>query len=220
MAYEGTPALSVPGPEGTLDVLYTKPANPRAPVVLALPPDPHEVGTMTNRVLAAMHRAFQTCGFAVLRINYRNAERSPMPPPEENATEVADAAAALDYLQSTHPDTTDYWMAGYSLGAWVALQMLMRRPEVNGFVAVSPRVDFCDFSFLNPCPSPGLVVTGTIDKKVSKKQTDQFVNQLKTPGGKEIVYKRVPKADHQYAAGTDDLEKTIVNYLKNARRGR
>ena len=58
------------------------------------------------------------------------------------------------------------WIAGFSFGAWIGMQLLMRRPEITGFISVAPPANLYDFSFLAPCPSSGLVITGDQDEIV------------------------------------------------------
>ena len=41
------------------------------------------------------------------------------------------------------------------------MQLLMRRPEIEGFVAVSPPANLYDFSFLSPCPAAGFITKAT-----------------------------------------------------------
>ena len=76
--------------------------------------------------------------------------------------ELADAASALDWLQIVKPDAKTCWIAGVSFGTWIAMQLLMRRPEVDGFVCVAPLSNLYDFNFLAPCPSSGLMINGDI----------------------------------------------------------
>ena len=42
------------------------------------------------------------------------------------------------------------------LRAYIGMQLLMRRPETDGFISVSPPTNMYDFSFLAPCPASGL----------------------------------------------------------------
>jgi alpha/beta superfamily hydrolase len=41
------------------------------------------------------------------------------------------------------------------------MQLLMRRPEIEGFISIAPMANRYDFSFLAPCPSSGLIVHGS-----------------------------------------------------------
>jgi hypothetical protein len=40
------------------------------------------------------------------------------------------------------------------------MQLLMRRPEIEGFVAIAAPANRFDFSFLAPCPRSGLFIQG------------------------------------------------------------
>ena len=66
--------------------------------------------------------------------------------------ELSDAAAALDWLQGMNADAKSCWIAGYSFGAWIGMQLLMRRPEIDCFISVSPPANSYDFAFLAPAP--------------------------------------------------------------------
>jgi len=37
--------------------------------------------------------------------------------------ELSDAAAALDWLQTMNADAKSCWIAGYSFGAWIGMQL-------------------------------------------------------------------------------------------------
>src|SRR5690606_40530632 len=90
-----------------------------------------------------------------------------------------DAAAALDYLQALNPAAKVCWVAGFSFGAWIAMQLLMRRPEIQGFVAVAPPANQYDFSFLAPCPSSGLIISGEADRVVPPAEVTGLADKLK-----------------------------------------
>src|SRR5277367_5243733 len=80
--------------------------------------------------------------------------------------ELSDAASALDWAQTINPEARACWVAGFSFGAWIGMQLLMRRPEVEGFISIAPPANLYDFSFLAPCPSSGLIVHGDKDAVV------------------------------------------------------
>ena len=71
------------------------------------------------------------------------------------AGELSDDASALDWMQTVNPNASGCWIGGYSFGAWIGMQLLMRRPEIDGFIAVSPPAGSLDFSFLGPMPGLG-----------------------------------------------------------------
>ena len=57
-------------------------------------------------------------------------------------------------------------VVGFSFGALIRMQFIMRRPEVNNFIAISPQPNVYDFSFA-PCPTSGQVVYSDNDELVA-----------------------------------------------------
>ncbi|WP_204267853.1 alpha/beta hydrolase, partial [Enterobacter hormaechei] len=81
------------------------------------------------------------------------------------------------------PEARTCWIAGVSFGAWIGMQLLMRRPEVEGFLSVAPPANLYDFSFLAPCPSSGLIVHGDKDAVAPLTSVQGLVEKLKTQKG-------------------------------------
>ncbi len=211
--------VSIPGPDGRrVEGRYTSVDDPEAPIALIFAPDPGFGGTMNNRVVLGLHRAFQNAGFAALRINYRCIGKSKGTRSEDGSGEIGDATIATAFLQAARPRARGCWVAGYSFGAWVALQLIMRRPELSGFVAVSPPVNLYDFTFLSPCPASGLIVTARADKTVPKAETQELVNRLKEQEHTRILHSLVPRANHFYDEGLERLVSMVTRYLKRTLR--
>ena len=72
----------------------------------------------------------------------------------------------LDWIEKNNEDYSQCWVSGFSFGSLICMQLIMRRPEVNKFIIISPQPNIYDFSFLAPCPSSGLVVYGKNDELV------------------------------------------------------
>jgi hypothetical protein len=146
-------------------------------------------------------------GFSTLRINFRGVGRS-QGSFDRGEGELADAAAALDWLQTYNPNAGSCWVAGYSFGAWIGMQLLMRRPEIEAFIAVAPPASQYDFTFLAPCPSSGLVIQGDQDSLVPIESVQKLVHKLAHQRDIKIDFKKVAGADHFFA---DQLEQ-VGNY--------
>merc|ERR1712094_147752 len=101
-------------------------------------------------------------GFSTLRFNFRGVGRS-QGAFDDGPGELSDAASALDWAQTYNPNAQTCWIAGFSFGAWVAMQLMMRRPEITGFISIAPPADSQDFSFLAPCPASGMILHGDND---------------------------------------------------------
>ena len=76
------------------------------------------------------------------------------------------------------------------------MQLIMRRPEVNNFVAISPQPNVYDFSFLAPCPTSGQVVYGNNDELVTKDSIDELDNRIKSQKGVEVLFSKIKDANH------------------------
>ena len=148
------PEVIFNGPAGRLEGRYQPAKNRFAPIAIILHPHPQFGGTMNNQIVYRLYYMFQERGFTVVRFNFRGVGRS-QGTFDHGPGELSDSAGALDWIQTMFPDSRGCWIAGFSFGAWIGMQLLMRRPEIGGFVSVSPPANMYDFSFLAPCPSSG-----------------------------------------------------------------
>jgi alpha/beta superfamily hydrolase len=148
----------------------------------------------------------------VLRFNFRGVGRSEGLF-DNGPGELADAATALDWMQAYNADAGSCWIAGVSFGAWIAMQLLMRRPEIEGFISVAPPANLYDFTFLAPCPSSGLMVNGAKDRVVPTESVRGLVERLKTQKGIVIDHATVPDANHFFEGRMDGLMEVVDAYL-------
>ena len=118
------------GPEGRLEGRYQHAKKNDAPVALILHPHPQYGGTMNNKVVYSLYHNFAKRGFSTLRFNFRGVGRS-QGEFDNGQGELSDAAAALDWMQTQNANAKGCWIAGFSFGAWIAMQLMMRRPEIN-----------------------------------------------------------------------------------------
>jgi alpha/beta superfamily hydrolase len=109
-------------------------------------------------------------------------------------------------------------MAGYQFGAWVGMQLLMRRPETDGFISVSPPTNVYDFSFLAPCPASGLFLHGTQDTVATPPEVERVVAKLRTQKGITIDYELVEGANHYWSHHLPDVERHVGAYLDKRMR--
>lgn len=167
---------------------------------------------MNNKVVYTLYQVFQKQGFSVLRFNFRGVGRS-VGRFDRGEGELADAAAALDWLQAQHPNASTCWIAGFSFGAWIAMQLLMRRPEIASFIAVSPPANVYDFTFLAPCPAPGLVIQGEADQVVTPESVQKLVQRLNNQRGVKIAHKTLPKASHFFTDHLKELSKLAEDFI-------
>ncbi|MBR1904068.1 MAG: alpha/beta hydrolase [Alphaproteobacteria bacterium] len=207
------------GHAGRIEGRYHKSERPNAPVALILHPDPLFGGTMNNKVVYSLFSCFKDLGFSVLRFNFRGVGRS-QGQFNEGIGELSDATIALDWLQNMNPDAKLCLIAGYSLGAWIGFQLLMRRPDINNFIAVTPPANEKDFTFLAPCPTSGLIVQGGRDEIVNPQEVERMARRLNQQRHVEIDFAMIEDGDHMYNDHLKDLYKVTGQYVISAIRRR
>jgi len=206
------PEVIFPGPEGRLQGRFSPPPRPRAPVALILHPHPTSGGTMNNRIVQSLYQTFVRRGFATLRFNFRGVGRS-QGTFDNGIGELSDAASALDWVQQIHPESETTWVAGYSFGAWIGMQLLMRRPEIKGFISISPPANLYDFTFLAPCPSSGIIIQGRADDVVTPAGVQKLVDKLKTQRHITIDHVEIDGANHFFENEQDQMMGAVDAYL-------
>jgi len=206
------PEIIFNGPAGRLEGHYQPGTTETSPVALILHPHPQYGGTMDNKVTYYLYHAFAMRGFATLRINFRGVGRS-QGEFDSGIGELSDAASALDWLQSMNPNSTGSWVAGFSFGAWIGMQLLMRRPEIKGFISVAPPANLYDFSFLAPCPSSGLIVQANNDDLVTPIAVQKLVEKLKTQKAITIHHDVIKGANHFFETEMAAMMASVNGYL-------
>ncbi len=206
------PEVIINGPEGRIEGRYQHSREPNAPIALLLHPHPQHGGTMNNKIVYALFRAFTKRGFSTLRFNFRGVGRS-QGTFSRGEGELSDAASALDWLQTYNQNAAGCWIGGFSFGAWIGMQLLMRRPEIDSFISVAPPASMYDFSFLAPCPSSGLIVHGNQDEIVSVESVQKLVNKLSHQRDIKIDYHILNGANHFFNEHMAELEQAISDYL-------
>ena len=206
------PEVIFAGPDGRLEGRYHPQKDRDAPIAIVLHPHPAYGGTMNNKVVYNLHYAFYNLGFTVLRFNFRGVGRS-QGEYDQGIGELSDAASALDYLQAMNQNSKQCWVAGFSFGAWIGMQLLMRRPEITGFVSVAPPANLYDFSFLAPCPASGIIVQGAADTVATPGATQKLVDKLRTQKHITIHHDEIPRANHFFEHEMDDMMLSVDKYL-------
>jgi alpha/beta superfamily hydrolase len=95
------------------------------------------------------------------------------------------------------------------------MQLLMRRPEVRGFISVAPPANMYDFSFLAPCPSSGLIINGTADRVAPPADTAALVAKLQEQKGITVTHTELEGAGHFFEGPhMDEMIGEVTGYVK------
>lgn len=130
----------IDGPAGALEVLFTVPegAPPRA-LALICHPHPQFGGTMDNKVVQTLAKAFAELGCATMRFNFRGVNNS-AGVFDDGMGETEDAAAALEWAKAQLQPSTPLIAAGFSFGCFVQT-LLLPRSQPQQLVLIGPAVN-------------------------------------------------------------------------------
>ena len=168
---------------------------------------------MNNKVVVDTFHTFMDNDFSVCRVNFRGVGKSDGEF-DNGQGELADAAAALDWLERENFDNSQCWVSGFSFGSLIAMQLLMRRPEINRFIAISPQPNVYDFSFLPPCPTSGMVVYGKKDELVPVEYITELDKRLSAQKGIKVEFNAITDANHFFSKTDNILIKSLDKYIK------
>ena len=192
----------ISGDSGNLHAVYHKSAIEAAPLAVVLSGSPRQKYHMNDRVSYAMFRAFADIGFSVVRFDYRGVNDSEGSIGTTNDN-VLDIATVIDWIQNKNEDSDRIWLAGHQLGAWYVLQAMMRRPEISGFVLVSPDPLVSDFGFLSPRPNRGLLLQGANEGDEAQIFGTHLTQILKKQAQINLETIRIKNADANYSQAPD-----------------
>jgi alpha/beta superfamily hydrolase len=211
--------LTIDGPAGPLEALLDEPewppadaeraaAAPRAAVVFAHP-HPEHGGTMHTKAVFQGAKGLARIGCAVLRFNFRGVGAS-AGTFDEGDGERADYQAALDAAAARYPGVP-LWAAGFSFGAWIALETGAADPRVSVLIGIAPPVSRDGYSWDGVLAStkPKFLIQGDLDELCPVKELWAFYARLKEP--KEIVV--IDGANHLFESKTREVGEALEDLL-------
>ncbi len=207
------PVTDLAGPAGPLEALLDRPgAEVRAAVVFAHP-HPQFGGTMHTKAVFQGAKGLTRLGCAVLRFNFRGVGRS-AGAFGEGEGEKADFRAGLDYMAARCPGVS-LWAAGFSFGAWVALEVGAEDPRVAALIGIAPPVatsisgQAYTFDQTLTSTKPKFFVQGEADEVCPLESMWAFYGKLEEP--KELVV--VDMANHLFEGQTAEVGEALEDLL-------
>lgn len=199
----GTRRISVPGPVGPIEVAVDRPAGPARGLALVAHPHPLFGGTMDNKVVQTLARAFVALGYVTARPNFRGVGGS-AGVHDEGRGETDDLLAVLAALESEESLRAEVG-AGFSFGAYVMTQVAARRAQADAPFARLVLVG-TSVSRLEPAPVPAetLVIHGEQDDTVPLAAVLDWARPQELP----VVV--VPGADHFFHHKLTVIKRLVV----------
>jgi len=175
--------------------------------VIITHPHPLYGGDMLNPVVEAIAAAYQKCGFATLRFNFRGAGNS-TGTYDQGVGEQEDVAGALDFMESE--GLQEVHLSGYSFGAWVNAMALRGGLAVQGMTMVAPPVAFIDFEDGIRLPMLSAVVTGSRDEIAPPGLIRPLMDQWNPDAHIDII----DGADHFFFGLFDEITRSLVHRIQ------
>lgn len=167
-----TETLLISGPSGQLELLYEAPDIVGGPIAVICHPHPQFGGTMTNKVVTTLHKAYRECGVGTVRFNYRGVGKSEGIY-DYGEGELHDALAVIDYALTSMP-ASPLLLSGFSFGAFIAAKAATMKRCAH-LTTVAPVTTKWDFTQFTVNPSPWLVVYGSEDELIAASAVEAWV---------------------------------------------
>ena len=202
--------LFLAGPAGKLEAILWTPAGSMAPQIAAVLCHPHPLfgGTLHNKVVYQSAKSLDALGIPVLRFNFRGAGLS-AGEHDRGAGERGDVQAAIDFLAREYQGAS-LLVGGFSFGSWVGLQVGCADPRVHQLIGIGIPVNSSDFSYLQNCGKPKLIVQGTSDEHGAWEKVEAVV--ARAAGDTRLTF--VQGADNFFAGQLDKLDRVITTWMK------
>jgi uncharacterized protein len=205
--------LSLAGPGGPLEALLETPAagDATAPAAFGVVCHPHPLygGTLDNKVVWTLARAFEELGAPTLRFNFRGVGAS-TGAYDAGDGETGDTLAVIGYGRERYPHAV-LWLAGFSFGGAVALRAA-REAQPARLITVAPGITTIDVTAARAPLCPWLIVQGDADDVVPPAAVIAWAGKLAPPP--ELVV--LPGAGHFFHGRINELRDVVLAFLRGA----
>lgn len=190
---------SIDGPAGPVELLLNLPESTPAGIALIAHPHSLQGGTLDNKVVQTLAKAFFSLGLASVRFNFRGVGDSGGNF-DEGIGETDDALAALAHVQALLGSALPVVLAGFSFGAFVQTRVA-RRIKPHRMVLVGPAVR--RFA-VEEVPADTIVIHGEADEVVPLSDVFDWARPQHLP---IVVF---PGCGHFFHGRLPQLQRTVT----------
>ena len=207
----------VDGAAGRIEVASSTPENARAIAIVAHP-HPLFGGTMDNKVVTTLARAFIESGAATFRFNFRGVGATEGVH-DEGRGETDDALAVIEHARSA-AGPLPLWLAGFSFGGAVALRA-SARTDFAQLMLVAPAFRRLTGHGLGAAPDPDdpqlgsegrHVASNTVVLHGDRDETVPLQDSLDWAARREVPVVVVPGADHFFHRKLHILREIVARW--------
>jgi len=201
----------ISGPIGALELILEVPADVDQRY-LAILGHPHSLqgGTMDNKVVTTMARAFRELGIASIRFNFRGVGQTA----GEYAAGLGESEDMLHILRlCDRPDLTVFF-AGFSFGSYVTYRTLTQYQSefshTTALISIAPSVHHYDYSQPLQPKTPWLIVIGEEDELVPLTAVTEFARTH--PSAPTVAY--FEHTTHFFHGKLLDLKAVLQQHIR------
>jgi alpha/beta superfamily hydrolase len=201
---------------GKIKGLYSHNPSQNAPGAIVVNSDTINFETrerMYNVATSKLFEAFVENDFSILKFSFRR-DKSDKKELDEETINLLDLTAALDWLHSKNIECKNFWVCGVDLGAITALQLVMRRPEIENYILLSPNIKKSDLNFIVPCSASGLIVRASEDLRFLDEDCLNLQEKLVTKTESKIKSLTISGAERNFETNPEQLKNEISVYIK------
>lgn len=207
------------GPVGEIEALVETPAGdaaaagaPPARFGVVCHPHPLYGGTLDNKVVYTVARAFVELGVPTIRFNFRGVGGS-AGSYDDGRGETADALAVIAYGRERWPGAA-LWLGGFSFGGAVAVRAAAQaQPE--RLVAVAPGITRVAMEGVDSPACPWLVVQGDADDVIEPAAVLDWVKRQSVAPTVHLL----PRAGHFFHGRLHELRSAVLDFLSTPKQG-
>jgi uncharacterized protein len=205
--------VTLQGPAGDIEARVEVPqaVNQRDGAVAAFGvvchPHPLFGGTLDNKVVYTLARAFHDLGLPTIRFNFRGVGKS-VGSFADGIGETEDALAVIGEGRQRWPGAA-LWLAGFSFGGAVAIRAAAQaNPEK--LVTVAPAIRRVPLEDIPAPTCPWLIVQGDKDDLVNHVEVTEWASRLPHPP--EIVL--LPGVEHFFHGKLNELRDAVTQFAR------
>jgi uncharacterized protein len=203
-----TQHFTIAGPSGPLECALDLPEPAPRGVALVAHPHPLFSGTMDNKVVHTLARAFVALGYISLRMNFRGVGKS-AGQYDEGHGEVDDMAALLAHAQQQYPGLP-FALAGFSFGTVVQARLQQRLVEQGNPAERLVLVGCAAGKWEVPTvPADTIVIHGELDETIPLIQVLDWARPQDLP---VIV---IPGAEHFFHRRLQHIKNLVVEMWRH-----
>jgi len=206
----GESHLLIQGKAGQLECIVQRQPEAKG-IGIVCHPHPLHHGTMKNKVVHTVARAFHNKGIDVVRFNFRGVGKS-AGQFGDSVGEIEDLQTVIQWLQTTaNLNFLSLYLAGFSFGAYIAAQGATQS-SCKQLFSIAPAVTNQPYQTLGKIECPWLVVQADQDEVISAQAVyDWFEMRKQQQSDMKLI--RLSEASHFFHGKLIYLRQQIENNL-------